>query len=83
MIYVRCSLPAAPANNGPKQPKQQCIQNALQNKFGNFLANKVISEFSLLSLADNWRAFASSSATLFSLTASIRGVNMVPQQLAH
>ena len=51
-----------PANNGPKQTKQQCIQNALQNKFGNFVANKVIPEFSLLSLADNWRAFAKGSA---------------------
>jgi RHS repeat-associated protein len=50
------------ANNRPKQTKQQCIQNALQNKFGNFVANKVIPEFSLLSLADNWRAFAKGSA---------------------
>ena len=35
----------------PKQTKQQCIQSVLQNKFGNFIANKVIPEFSLYSLS--------------------------------
>jgi RHS repeat-associated protein len=39
------------ANKGPKQTKQQCIQNALQNKFGSFVANHLVPEFSLYSLA--------------------------------
>ncbi len=42
---------AVAANNGPKQTKQQCIQSALQNKFGSFVANHLIPDFSLYSLA--------------------------------
>jgi RHS repeat-associated protein len=61
------------ANNGPQQTKQQCIQNALQNKFGNFLANKVIPEFSLFSLRDNWRAFVKGSALSTGLKLSTWG----------
>ncbi len=59
---MRGWVPYAANNGTPQQTKQQCIQNALQNRFGNFLANNVIPEFSLLSLRDNWRAFAKGSA---------------------
>jgi len=37
--------------NPPPQTKQQCVNDALQSKFGSFVANKVIPEFSLYSLA--------------------------------
>jgi hypothetical protein len=50
-------------NNQPKN-LQACVNNLLQNKFGNFVANWVIPEFSLLSLADSSRrlAFAEGAA---------------------
>jgi RHS repeat-associated protein len=46
----------------PRVTKKQCIHDALVKKFGSFVADKVVPQFSLLSAADNWRAFATGSA---------------------
>jgi RHS repeat-associated protein len=62
------------ANNGttPMQTRQQCIQSVLQDKFGNFIGNKVIPEFSLYSLGSLSSAWSFLRGSAVSL--GIKGV---------
>ena len=57
------------APNNKPQTKQQCIAKFLQNNYGNFLANKVVPDFSLVSIATNFSGYVKSSL----LTLSVKG----------
>lgn len=57
------------APNNKSQVKQQCIAKFLQNNYGDFLANKVVPDFSLVSIATNFSGYVKSSL----LTLGVKG----------
>jgi hypothetical protein len=61
------SKASAPKNK--PQTKQQCIAKFLQNNYGDFLANKVVPDFSLVSIATNFSGYEKSSL----LTLGVKG----------
>jgi RHS repeat-associated protein len=56
-------------NNPPQTPKQKCINKFLANNYGNFLAQKVVPDFSLVSIATKLSGYVKSSV----LTLGIKG----------
>jgi uncharacterized protein RhaS with RHS repeats len=53
-----------------KSKKQDCIDNFLKNNYGNFIGGKVVSDFSLISIATNLGGYLKSSA----LTLGVKAV---------
>jgi hypothetical protein len=64
------------------EDKQKCIQRFLQQKYGNFVANTLVPEFSGISIFTNLAEFAKGSAISASVKGALVGLPWLASKIA-
>lgn len=62
--------------------KQQCIQNFLQQNYGNFVANTLVPQFSVISLYTNFASYVKGSAISLSVKGLLVGLPGLASKIA-